>query len=279
METQITETPADFRLFLQEELVRRIRTKPGYSMRAFARFLGIDSSRLSKMLRGERPIKPHFIESFGQRVGLSPDKIENYKVITESKKSRRQGEYRTEYQQIALDTFEIVSDWQHNAILELMRMRDFKNETQWIAKQLKIQASEVNTAIERLQRVGMLKINEDGSWRDLTAGYTTHDMGKNYTTYAHKRYQEQIGKQSLEALNEVPIEKRDHSSMTVAINMKRIDEAKEMLKEFRRKMASHFEQDAERDAVYQISLSLFPITDVSNIQVQTSQPNEGVSNG
>src|SRR5687768_3374796 len=131
METLNTEVPSethtDFRLFLQEELVRRIRSKPGYSMRAFARFLGVDSSRLSKMLRGERPIKPHFVEAFGQRVGLSPEKIEAFKNQAEVRRARRNPRLpQRPYQQVGMDTFEVISDWQHSAIIELMRIREFR---------------------------------------------------------------------------------------------------------------------------------------------------------
>ena len=44
----------DFRRLLQDELVRRTQKNPGYSLRAFARMLGIQSGFLSKRVLGQR---------------------------------------------------------------------------------------------------------------------------------------------------------------------------------------------------------------------------------
>ncbi len=41
----------DFRIFLQEELVLRCKKNPKFSMRAFARMLGVENSALSKIIK------------------------------------------------------------------------------------------------------------------------------------------------------------------------------------------------------------------------------------
>lgn len=267
----MVEASSDFRIFLQEELVRRIRTKPGYSMRAFARYLGIDSSRLSKMLRGERPIKPHFIEAFGQKIGLEPNQIETFKSVYATKRTRGKPPYASsaDYRPLDMDTFQIISDWQHYAILELMKIRGFDQDTKWIAKALGIQPAEVNAAVERLMRVGLISVDPmTNKWVDTSAGFSTSVIGPNYTSYAHKKLQEQILRQAQEALQTVAIEKRDQSAITMAIPLRKMEQAKQMIKEFRRQLSAYLESDEmEKDAVYQLSVSLFPVSQLSDEKV------------
>ncbi len=69
----------DFRLLLQRELVKRCKSNERYSLRSFAQYLNVDSSRLSKMLRGQRPINSQYVEKIGKRLGLSPMTIEEFK--------------------------------------------------------------------------------------------------------------------------------------------------------------------------------------------------------
>lgn|GEM_PF-5007755 len=68
----------DFRQYLNLELDRRIMRNPRYSLRSFARFLEVDSSALSKMLRGKRPLGRKMIRQLGPRLGLNADEVLYY---------------------------------------------------------------------------------------------------------------------------------------------------------------------------------------------------------
>ncbi len=68
-----SEMLSDFCFFLQQELDRRCLTNPNYSLRAFAKFLDVDSSRLSKILRRERPINAELFHKFANRLGIDPE--------------------------------------------------------------------------------------------------------------------------------------------------------------------------------------------------------------
>lgn len=62
------------------------------------------------------------------------------------------------------------------------------------------------------------------------------------------------------ALEEVPFEKRDNSAIMMAINTKKIPEAKRRIKEFRRELCDWLQKDASRDAVYEMVSAFYPIT-------------------
>jgi uncharacterized protein (TIGR02147 family) len=77
---------------------------------------------------------------------------------------------------------------------------------------------------------------------------------------ARKSLQRQILTKALAALDDVPIENRDQSSMTLAIDSSKLNEAKKMLKKFRRDFTKHLQESKIRNHVYHLSLSFYPVT-------------------
>ncbi len=68
-----------------------------------------------------------------------------------------------------------------------------------------------------------------------------------------------MGKNKLE---EVELELRDFSSMTIAGNPEKLAEAKTIIREFRQKLASLL-RDGEKTEVYQIAIQLYPLIKTS----------------
>jgi len=248
------------RELLQKELERRVESNPNYSIRAFARFLEIDHSRLAKILKGTRPISNDLADKLAQKLNLTEMEVENFKLsklphyvdseyITKKKK----------YLELSLDHFEIISDWRHYAILELMKYQSFEADSNWIAEKLNSTEEEINSYIERLQRVNLLVIKDNGEWVDTSEGSSTHVLDKNVTSKAHKRYQEDMLKGAITAMNEIDITKRDQSSMMMATSTQKIDQAKDMIEKFRRELCAFLEDTNEQDSLYQLGISLYPL--------------------
>ncbi len=259
-------TPIDFRLRLQQELVSRCKKNPHYSLRAFARSINVSSSALSAMLNGKRPITTTSINKLGMAIGLEPKEISRYKVLSQQKKfnSTLESTGKSEFQQITLDTYAIISDWYHYAILELIRVKDFNPSVAWVAKSLGITKSEANIAVERLQRVGLLEITPRGRWVDTTADGLATNILDDLTSAASRKLQKQILEMSLRALEEMPTtELRSHTSLTLAIHPEDIPMAKEKIKQFRRELVEMFESNKRPTEVYHVNVSLYPITKIS----------------
>ncbi|MEE6249844.1 MAG: TIGR02147 family protein [Bdellovibrionota bacterium] len=242
-----------FRLYLERELQRRVKSNSGYSLRSFARDLDTDPSLLSKLIRGKRKISNKQIDRLGKLLNLSLRSIESFK--TDSYLDYTQ----EEPYQLSLDQFDIIADWQHYAILEMMSLKSFKPDIKWIAKKLNLSTQEVGTCLQRLQRVGILKIHPNGKWEDLSHGKSTHILDKNFTSYAHKKAQKNILEKAIHSIDHVAIEERDQSSIMMSCSKEKIDEAKHRITQFRRELSAFLEDTEEKDSVYQISISLFPL--------------------
>lgn len=248
----------DFRLFLQQELIRRCDGNPAYSLRAFARHLRVDAATLSSLLAQKRKVTPKTVRKLGSALSLTPAQIDSF--VTPLQPYLAELSSTQTYQQITHDTFVAISDWYHDAILELTRVRDFKPEGRWIAKVLGISASEVNAAVDRLQRLELLEI-KNGKWVDASR-FNSNTLDANFSSAAMRKYQKVILEKSIHALETLPRTERDHTSLMVVGNQKSLQKVKALIAKFRRQLADLLQSEKPADEVYQISISLFPISKV-----------------
>lgn len=253
------ETAHDFRLFLQKELLKRCKANPKYSLRAFARLLNAEPSFVSKLLNRKRSITPALVRRFGKQLGFGPSETARYlEGLSEKQPVKSVGTSKTDYRNLSLDHFEMIADWQHYAILELVSVNGFQASFRWIATRLGITVSEARAAVERLERLEFLEITEDGRWINCSGSNTT--VGNEFTAVAFRKLQKQILEMAIDALEDTPIEKRSQTSMTMAIDSSKIKEAKKRIDVFRRDLTTYLQSGSKRDGVYQLSVSLYPLT-------------------
>jgi uncharacterized protein (TIGR02147 family) len=242
---------------LKTELVRRCQKNSKYSLRSFAKSLDLSPAFVSKLLKGERAFTLRTIDRLSVKLALHPSQVEYYRAQLKRKKSSLKiGEVG--FRQINLDHFQLISDWYHFAILELVTVEDFQNSPAWIAKQLGISVHQASDAMERLLRLGYLKTGPRGQVKLVEENSTI--IGTEIALPAKQNQQKQILELAMQALVETPIDKRSQSACTMAIPSERLPEAKEIITEFRRKLTALMQRPGSRDSVYQLSVSFFPLT-------------------
>jgi len=231
------------RQYMIDELAARVRRNPRYSLRSFARCLGQDPSVLTKLLSGKRSIGPRLARSLGAGLGFAVSSSASYMPVP-------------------LDRFKIVADWYHFAILELMKVRDFRPDAAWVAGALGLATKTVTEALERLEKAELLAKQPDGSWIDLSSGQTTSMLPQG-SHPAIRQHQSQVLDLAIRALDHVSPERRTQTSMTMAIDKSRLPEAKERVKRFRREMDAFLTAGDSHDEVYHLSISLYPVSDTT----------------
>ncbi len=255
--------------FLKDELNRRLERNPRYSMRAFAKLLGINIGSLSGLLSGRRPLTTKSADKICDRLGVPPEKKSEIMLGLKAKshntsKMVLSGKVR-ERIELEEETFRTISDWYHYAILQLVRTKSYKagsrpRTAKWIARQLKITELEAKLAIERLIKLDLLKEEADTLARTDRRITTSN---KNLTSSALKKLQKQIREKAIHSLEHDPIEVRSMTSMTMAINPKKIGQAKALIDEFQEKLSDLLEE-GEKEKVYQLEVGLFPIQIMEN---------------
>lgn len=246
----------DFRLTIQAELARRCAENPQYSLRAFAKFLGIDHSTLSQMLRRKRPFTEKAIRKFGVRLGLPEADIERW-ILQEQDQLTQQAAIQ-QATQLTQDVAMLMSDIKLYSILELTRLQTFQPDSRWIARVLGISVDEVNVALQCLIRLGMLEMASADKWIDhLGDAMTTM---QDFTQAGIEQYLRQLHRLTMESMQQQPAEKYTISATTLAVNRERIPAAIEMIERFRHELAAYLRQASEHDDLYHLQLSFVPVT-------------------
>jgi uncharacterized protein (TIGR02147 family) len=249
--------------WLYQEYQNRKRNNNSFSLRAFARLLQIPASRLCDILSGKRPITAMTGTKIVERLKYPPSQrrqfmncvTRDYKKFRSIDESNDETLTTWEKNQLPADIYLAISDWYHFTILSLMETKGFKYDQKWIASRLGISGTEVKIALDRLERLGLIQ-TENGKLKsfrtDLT---TTHEIKSDALRSGHRQM---IGK-AVDSLDSADLHLRDVTAMTMAIDPKKLTEAKLMIKNFRRKLCK-FLESGERKEVYALCLQLFPLS-------------------
>jgi uncharacterized protein (TIGR02147 family) len=253
------QSPSDFREHLRDELLRRCKKNPAYSLRAFAGAIGTHHALVSLVIRGKRRVTPAIVAKMGPGLGLSPAQIDRYATLA-ARRSESASSPARALNRLTLDAFHLVTEWYHDAILELSRVRGFKPTAQYVSRALGISGGEAQAAVERLERLGMIEVLPDGSWKEA-GSYSTIEH-PDFTAAALRAFQKKILALSAEAVNEVPVALRNHTCITVAMRRADLPEAKARITAFRRELLAFLQREgpAAPDDVYCAQFSLFPLT-------------------
>lgn len=255
-QTSGADTPGDFALRLETEFQRRKTSNSKYSLRAFAKFLELDPSYLSKLLKGKRPLSSAIEKHCSKLLGwsLEPNLAETLTRLKDS------------YSTLDLDAFLLISEWYHYAIFELIKIKSTQWNADSVASALSISKEQAQDALTRLQRLGLIR-KSGLSFNRTHKGVTT--LGNKFTTTAFRALQKEILNRAISAMENIPMEMRDQTSMTLAIPSQQIPKAKKMLTRFRRQFCSSMQNAGNLDSVYHLSLSFYPVS--SKIEPRSSK--------
>jgi plasmid maintenance system antidote protein VapI len=251
--------PTDFRSWLQKEFTQRCKRNPRYSLRAMARLIGMDSSSLSQILSGKRRVSNKLAERLCDRLGASPE-------VRQIILNQDRQEISPTYQQVTMDAFAIISDWYHYAILELTFTEKFQSDPNWIARTLGITSTEASLAIERLKRLELVR-EINGVLKKTDVFITNFADG--VTGPAHKQLQRQVLQKALDAIDNVPQEVKDITSMTLSIDVEKLPEARKLIKQFRRSL-TRFLENGKKTRVYHLGVQLYPVSSPTTNRLEES---------
>lgn len=259
--------PGSYREYLKREFEVRTRRNPSYSLRAYARDIGMSPSKVSECLRGLRGISPLLARKLARKLDLSSQESKAFVAMVESEHSRsavarekaseriKTLQATNGYSELDLERFRIISDWWHFSILEMCDLIDAEADPKWFAKRLEISVQAAKDAIERLIDFGLLEA-VDGKLRQTQVHLATPS---GVPSRALREHHSQIISKANEAIEKYTVDERDLSSMTMSFDSSELEQAKEFLKEFRRRFAKDFQRSENKDRVYCLSIQFFPM--------------------
>jgi len=264
----------------EQELVQNILTKhfmdaksrnKDYSMRAFSKKLNIPPSAISEILRGKRRVSKKLAIKIAERLNLSPDLFDEISKkfnlaqisVTNLPSNRPQ-------MIIDLDYYHMVSDWSYFGVLSLIETTDFKEDFEWISKRLNLTTHKVKTILKKLEETGFLIRDESGKLKPFDKNINTSDDVKNLSI---KKRHEQNMDDAKAHLYDTPVDKREFGCLTMAMDSSKINEVKEMIRDFQNKLSTYLEEGTKNE-VYELSIQLFPRTNILQNNNNEGEKNE-----
>ena len=244
-------------LLLQSLTQSRLR-HPSYSLRSLAQKIGCSPAAVSEILSNKRRVSKKIAARIIERLGIEPAAKQTLLSLfsTEPREQRQARTPHTAYTALATDQFKAVAEWYHFAILSLAETRDFRSDPQWIGARLNVGAPLIAKALERIERLGLMKRNNDGELVVTGEQFsTTDEIASTAIRGTHSAILD-LARYSLERDQ---VSTRDFTTMIMAVDPARLVKAKKMIRQFREKLCEYLEQ-GDRSEVYQLGINLFPLS-------------------
>lgn len=244
--------------FIKQQFERRKKQNPNFSLRSFARWLQISPAQASQLISGKRRLSKKMATQIADKLNLSPyEKIEFLDSLDPDLITQRNILSSDDAKlQLQEDEFNLIADWPHYSILSLSETQNPSSDPRWIAQRLGIDVTTARECFDRLKRLKLIKINKDQSYSQTHSGLKT---SKDILSKAIQKHHTQNLSLAQQKLEQVEPLQREFSSITMAINPKKVKQAKVLINDFKRKLCALLEE-GEKQEVYTLSIQLFPNT-------------------
>ncbi|QQR79282.1 MAG: TIGR02147 family protein [Deltaproteobacteria bacterium] len=266
----------DYRHFLRDYYEDQKKAKgSAFSYRSFARFAGLSSPNFLKLvIEGKRNLGLKGITQFSKALHLKSQEARYFHDLVQFNQATSDKERNLWYQKLATSRqyreikeieegyFTYFSRWYYPAIREMVLVPHFKENPAWIANRLKprISKKEAMAALELLLKLGFLKRDDAGKLIQSDRNITT---AREVQSLAIRNYHRQMMTQAMDSIENTVREKRDISSLTIALSPEKFEEAKRRIQEFRRELNVLLSDESSEKMknIFQINFQLFPLTE------------------
>lgn len=234
-------------------------------MRAFARDMGMSAPAMSRVLNEKQGLSETAANRISLKLGMSASERTYFLALVRSEHSRSYLGREAAKSELTLlkkridtldaDKFRAIADWFHFAILELVAVQSFKKDPAWIARALGINIIQARSALDRLLRLGLLKV-KDGKLICTGANAANPD-GR--PSLAVRKFHSQILSRATRALTSQNVEEREFFNLVIALSERDLPVAKQMIQEFGEYFRKNVQKSNPKTRVYNLSLQFFAL--------------------
>ncbi|MBI2981341.1 MAG: TIGR02147 family protein [Deltaproteobacteria bacterium] len=265
----------NYRHFLKDYYHEQKKKKGSlFSFRSFARQAGLSSPNfLQLVMEGKRNLGPEGVRSFMKALHLNKEATSFFEALVHFNQATKDSERNQWYEklarsrrykeirQIEKDYFVYYSRWYYAAVRELVLLPEFKEDPEWIARRLSppVTVREAKVALELLLEIGFLKRDPSGRLAQADRNIST---AREVASLAVANFHREMIQKGMESIERTPADRRDISSLTVALSREKFEEAKRRIQEFRRELNVLLSEDNRVDSVYQINFQSYNLTKI-----------------
>lgn len=264
----------NYREFLRDWFLWRKHQESGFTYRLFSHAMGFTSpNQLQLVINGKRNITTDTLECYADVLKFKKKEREYFALLVSFNQSKSMQEKSRHLASLAAfqtqrghlltpEQYRYLSHWHYPTVREMVALKDFCEDSDWIANRLGGEATSAGAQkiIANLLELGLLTRDAAGK---LTPGAPYVSTGAEVASVAAFTYHEQTIGLALEKLRGVPSENRNVSALTFTIRQDDYAAIVEEVNAFRKHLIKHLlarDVQNQDEAVYQLNLQLFPVT-------------------
>lgn len=265
----------DYRQFLKNWFADAKKRNPRFSHRDFARQSNITTPNFLQMvLQRKLNLNSSTLCKVAAGIGLTKRQEQYFEALVGYDQAKTFPERDKYYQRMLRlkkaspqtvlhrSQYAYYSAWHHSALRALLGYVKFnprKDDFASLGKMLypNITASQVRKSINLLEKLDLVKKNTCGDYVQSTPSISTGAGKKSVEIVKHQMDVINLAKA---ALNDLPVECRDVSTLTLNISAKGFEAIRDKIGAMRKEIIQIACKDDLDDRVYQLNIQLFPLT-------------------
>lgn len=268
----------DYRQWLRDMFQARKAVHSWYSYGVLAQKAGfLARDYLLRVMRGDRGLSPKGSEQLATALGLHSEEHSYFLALvrfnqakhdsarefawTQMLHARHKSKDARTRRHITEVHRQVLSGWQHLVIRSLLEMRPNPGDWSALGKRLRPRRSRssVRRSIHLLQECGLVEKRADGFWYATDKSIAT---SPEVAVPAVRQFHRNCLKLASESIERFPTQYRNVSGVVLGISRASYDLVCQRLTNLRQELTQIAENDPNAEGVYQLTMALFPMTDV-----------------
>jgi uncharacterized protein (TIGR02147 family) len=280
----------EYRKYLSDYYNYKKNESDSFTFRKFSESAGFTTPNfLQLLIQGKRNLKKSSIGKVSCALGLSAEEAKYFELLVNFDQAKTVAEKtgyftalseaRKPYQISHINElqFEHFRTWYHKVIRELLGFYAFDENELYAYRKLAallsppITESEARNSVKLLLKLGLLKRDDSGKIIQADRFITTGDEVQELSV---RTFHQEMIDRAREAVDRVPQEYRDISSLTVTVSDDGFAMMKKELQLFRKRLLEIVKIDSVPANVYQVNFQMFPLTSIKKTRKIGRDANE-----
>lgn len=255
----------NYRLILGRELENRCAENEKYSLRAFSKDLGVSPSRISEILKSKQGLSVKAAEEIAEKLKFTIQEKAHFCQLVHSETARSNHSRRAQLKQlgtpviegaetVSAESMHWISDVRCFAILEILEKHP-RIHVKSMSDRLNIELPELQRLLKSLLASGEVVLKANGEYQVPKKVTKSQDE---IPSKAIQMLHQSAMREGIKAIDRLPIDQRESSTMTFVLDKKDIPWLKAEMKKFRDELAAQIvAKKKNKDAIVTVNLNMF----------------------
>lgn len=260
----------DYSQYLREYYEYERQHTPGFSYRYIQQKTGVDPGYMFKVFQGKKNLSQDAVLEFIKMMKLGKVKAEYFKAMVLFAKAKNNEDAQVYFEKLLTfsklsirkvdkESYEYYQKWHHAAIRQILSYYPFTDDFKALAKMTvpPITETEAKSSVHLLLSLGFIVKSTDKPGYELTSRFLT--TGEEWRSIAIRKFQQDTIMLAHKALDHIPKEERDISTISLTMTEDGLKKAREIIASFRSQMLELANQEENANTAYHVNVQLIPI--------------------